>query len=194
MSVPAAQALAEKIKQLHEELTETIKVAQNTQAKYYDAKHQRIEFNKGDRVWLRSTNVRTERQSKKLDWKRLGPFTVIERVGTQAYRLELPKTMKIHSVFHVTLLDPYQESSIPGRAQVPAPPVIIEDEVEYEVEVILDSKISRRRLMYLVKWKGYPDSENTWEPANNVKNASQLIESFHARYPQKPRSASTATQ
>jgi hypothetical protein len=102
--------------------------------------------------------------------------------------------MKIHPVFHVTLLDPYQESNIPGRAQVPAPPVIIEEEIEYEVEAILDSKISRRRSMYLVKWKGYPDSENTWEPANNVKNASLLIERFHARYPQKPRSVTTATQ
>ena len=106
--------------------------------------------------------------------------------------------MKIHPVFHVTLLDLYQESSIPGRAQVPAPPVIIEDEIEYEVEAILNSKISRRRLVYLVKWKGYPDSENTWEPASNVKNASLLIKQFHARYPHKPphkpQSASTVTQ
>jgi hypothetical protein len=187
MSAPAAQALAERLAQLHEALTETMKIAQDSQAQYYDAKHKPIEFMKGDRVWLKSTNIRTERPSKKLDWKKLGPFTVIKRIGMQAYQLELPKSMKIHPVFHVTLLEPYTQSTIPGRMTEPASPVIIEDEVEYEVEAILDSKVSRRRLLYLVKWKGYPDSENSWEPTSNVKNACKLVKQFHARYPQKPR-------
>ena len=186
---PAAKAVAEKLKALHEDLTEAIKVVQNYQAQYYDAKHKPIQFQKGDRVWLRSVNIRTERQSRKLDWKRLGPFTIIERIGTQAYRLELPKSMKIHPVFHVILLEPYKQSDIPGRTHELPPPVIIDGEVEYEVEDILDVKISRRRLLYLVKWKDYPDSENSWEPAINVKNTPQLVERFHTRYPEKPRSA-----
>ena len=139
---PAAKAVAEKLKALHEDLTEAIKVVQNYQAQYYDAKHKQIQFQKGDRVWLRSVNVRTERQNRKLDWKQLGPFTVIERLGTQAYRLELPKSMKIHPVFHVILLEPYKRSDIPGRTRDPPPPVIIDSEVEYEVEDILDAKIS----------------------------------------------------
>ena len=190
---PAAKAVAEKLKALHDDLTEAIKVVQNYQAQYYDAKHKPIQFQKGDRVWLRSVNVRTERQSRKLDWKRLGPFTITERIGTQAYRLELPKAMKIHPVFHVVLLEPYKQSDIPGRTRDPPPPVIIDDGVQYEVEEILDAKISRRRLVYLIKWKGYPDSENSWEPAINVKNAPQLIERFHARYPEKPRSPVKST-
>jgi len=184
---PAAKAVAEKLKALHEDLTEAIKVVQNYQAQYYDAKHKPIQFQKGDRVWLRSVNIRTERQSRKLDWKRLGPFTVIERLGTQAYRLELPKSMKIHPVFHVILLEQYKQSDIPGRTHEPPPPVIIDGEVEYEVEDILDSKISRKRLLYLVKWKDYPDSENSWEPTRNLQNTPQLVERFHARYPEKPR-------
>ena len=59
-----------------------------------------------------------EWQSRKLDWKQLGPFTIIECIGTQAYRLELPKSMKIHPVFHVVLLERYKQSDIPGRACV----------------------------------------------------------------------------
>ena len=111
---------------------------QDYRAHYYDTKHKPIEFQKG--IWLRSVNIRTERQSRKLDWKQMGPFTIIERIGTQAYRLELPKSMKIHPVFHVIPLEPYKESNIPGRTQQPAPSVVIEDHIEYEVEEILDSK------------------------------------------------------
>ena len=49
---PAAKAVAEKLKALHDDLTEAIKVVQNYQAQYYDTKHKPIQFQKGDRVWL----------------------------------------------------------------------------------------------------------------------------------------------
>ena len=95
-------------------------------------------------------NIRTERPNKKLDWKRFGPYTITERIGTQAYRLALPKSMKIHPVFHTILLERYKPSIIPGQTQEPPPPIIIDDTHEYEVERILDSKILHRRLFYLV--------------------------------------------
>ena len=94
--------------------------------------------------------------------------------------------MKIHPVFHVSLLERYSESEIPGRSQPPSPPVLIDNELEYEVEEILDSKLMRNRLFYLVNWKGSPVSENSWEPASHLLNSSDLIREFHTRYPQKP--------
>jgi len=184
--VPAAKEMAERLKNTHEDLTELIKMTQNQQAKYYDAKHKRVEYKVGDKVWLLSQNVRTQRPSKKLDWKRIGPYPILERIGTQAYRLKLPPSMKIHPVFHVSLLDRYIESDLPGRVQPPPPPVIIEDQIEYEAEEVLDSKIMRRRLFYLIKWKGYPVSDNSWEPVSHLSNAKDLVDSFHARYPDKP--------
>ena len=84
-SVPAAKALAETLQSHHSDLIESIKSAQNHQARYYDTKHKRIEFSVGDKVWLSSLNISTQRPSKKLDWKRLGPFMVIEQIDTQAY-------------------------------------------------------------------------------------------------------------
>jgi len=184
--VPAAEDMAKRLKAIHEELTELIKVTQNQQAKYYDAKHKRIEYKVGDKVWLLSSNIRTQRPSKKLDWKRLGPYPIIERIGIQAYRLQLPLSLKIHPVFHVSLLDQYVESDIPGRSQPPPPPVIVEDQLEYEVEEVLDSRLTRNCLFYLVKWKNCPISENSWEPASHLANCKDLVTSFHSQYPDKP--------
>ena len=113
---------------------------------------------------------------------------VIERIGTQAYRLQLPAFMKVHPVFHVSLLELYHLSTIPDRTRPPPPPIVIESESEYEVEEILDSKYCHKRLFYLVKWKRYNPCDNSWEPASFVKNVPHLIEVFHAKYPRRPKS------
>ena len=91
--VPTAKEMAEHIKDLHENLTELIKATQNQQAKYYDAKHKPVEFKVGDKVWLRSSNIHTQCPSKKLDWKHLGPYLIIKKIGIQAYWLQLPTSI-----------------------------------------------------------------------------------------------------
>ncbi len=93
--------------------------------------------------------------------------------------LDLPSSMKIHPVFHVSLLEPYKESTIPGRLPAPLPPIEINGEEEFEVFKIIDSRINRRRLKYLVHWQGYEISERTWELAANLANAPKMINKFH---------------
>ena len=86
------------------------------------------------------------------------------------YRLELPMQWSIHPVFHIDLLTPYRETIMHGANYQRPPPDLVDNAEEYEVEKILDSRLfgRRRRLQYLVKWKGYPDSDNMWVDKDDV--------------------------
>jgi hypothetical protein len=96
--------------------------------------------------------------------------------------------MKIHPVFHVSLLEPKTKDTLQQLSTPdPPPPVEINDNLEFEVENILDSKVTNRQLRYLVKWMGYDHSENTWEKPENVENAKELVDQFHTKYPNKPK-------
>ena len=141
----------------------------------------------GDKVWLLCRNLKTHRPSDKLDYQRLGLFSIIKQVNEVAYRLELPPSMKIHSVFQVSLLEPYKDSTIPGRLQAPPPPIEVDGAEEFEVLEILDSCMNRGELEYLVHWQGYEVHERTWEPATNLENATETIAEFHREYPSKPK-------
>ena len=108
---------------------------------------------------------------------------MLEKVGSHAYQLELPETVRIHNVFHVSLLSLANEDPYPGQRLPPPPPIEVDGEEEYEVDEILDSKRVRGQLKYLIKWTGY--NEPIWEPAQNT-NDLRAVDEFHARYPDKP--------
>jgi hypothetical protein len=141
-------------------------------------------FQPGDKVWLSARNLKTRRPSKKLDWKNIGPFEVIEPIGTRAYRLALPDTMKIHDVFHVWLLEPASTDPLPGQGIPNPPPVEIDGEEEWEVDAILSSRVKYKKIYYMIRWVG--DWEDSEEPANNVQNAADRIAEYHAKYPDRP--------
>jgi hypothetical protein len=172
---------------LYSEMKVNIQSAIDRHARHFDTKAMpQPEFKIGDQVWLDARNLRTSRPVRKLDYKRVGPFHVLEKIGTRSYRLDLPKTMKIHPVFHVRLLEQYRPDPIPGRTPKPLPPLIVAGEEEYEVEAILDSKLDRGQLKYFIHWKNFPISERTWEPADFVQNSPGLIRKFHQDHPRKP--------
>ncbi|MBW0526914.1 hypothetical protein O181_066629 [Austropuccinia psidii MF-1] len=107
-------------------------------------------------VWLSFKNIKSTRPTKKLSEEWLGPFPILKKFCTHAYHLKLPSKWKsIHPVFHISLLEPVKKSTIPNRPQEPPPPIIIEQEEEWEVSQILDSKLERGKLWYLVEWKGF---------------------------------------
>ena len=98
----------------------------------------------------------------------------------------------VHSVFHISQLEPCAPNMIPNRVQPLAPLIEVDREPEYEIKEILDSKIDRRRrhcqLLYLVHWLGYQgtDDETSWLLATELGNVRELVVDFHRRYPNKP--------
>ncbi len=82
-------------------------------------------------------------------------------------------------MFHISLLKRFREDE-DNMHQFGAPPepVIIGDDVEYEVESILDKRMVWRQLQYLVKWKGFPYYEASWEPSSHLENCGNLIIQF----------------
>jgi hypothetical protein len=142
----------------------------------------------GDLVWLLSSNIQSNRQSKKLDFTKYGPYKIKLKVSDLVYCLDLPRHMKIHPVFHVSLLEPYVTNSFPGRRVASPKPVVIEGSEEYVVSKVLDSKFLRGKLFYLVDWEGYGPEDRTWEPKANLANCPDLVTQFHRSFPNKPRS------
>ena len=187
---PGAETLVERLRKAHAELRSALEQAQRAYKRNYDRKAQPAPpFKLGDLVWLNRKNINTTRPSQKFDAKRLGPFKIIKIVGDSkaAFELELPPQWRIHPVFHVSLLDLYRPNSIEGRRQpTPPPPEVVDGELEYEVSEVLDSKIARGKLLYLVDWKGYGPEERTWEPAANVAHAGEAVATYHLRYPNRP--------
>ena len=91
-----------------------------------------------------------QQPSNKLDYKQLGPFTIIKRINLVAFKIKLSCHMKIHHVFYISLLEPYYESKILGQVQAPLSCIQINGKEGFEVGEILDSKIKNLVHYFLV--------------------------------------------
>lgn len=192
-TVPAAADFAKRLAILQEEVRAELKHAQEDQARFYNRKVLPAPpFEVGDKVWLLRRNIKTKRPSFKLDHRRLGPFTIIKKVGS-SFQLDLPPSLsRLHPVFHVNLLEPYHSpDTIDGRSVPPPPPVQLDEESGeswHEVETILDVRKVGRRFDYLVHWKGFTADEDSWVPLQDMStNLDEDILCFHRRHPSKPR-------
>ncbi len=136
-------------------------------------------YQEGDLVWLEGHHLRTNQPTAKLAPKRHGPFPIIQVMSPVNYQLKLPTQWGIHDVFHIDLLTPYRETDIHGSNYSRPAPDLIDNKEEYKVEKILDTRQfgKGRKRQYLIKWKGYPDSDNEWVDHKDV-HAPEAIREF----------------
>lgn len=192
--VPEGHRIAESLVAVHEHCSANIAEANLAYAKAYDKNHSVAPpLRVGDQVMLSMENIKTTRPMKKLDVRQSGPFTILAEIGSHAFRLKLPDSAKIHDVFHVSLLRRFTPPTFPGQyVEPPAPLETSDQDLEYEVSSIIDSRLNTRsgKLEYLVEWLGYEGtSEHTsWEPFDNLSGSSDHVTSFHLAHPTKPSS------
>ncbi len=184
----------DRAKNISEQMNKTLTFAREALVKTREQmvnqanKHRKeVNYETGSKVFLNERNIVTARPFKKLDDKMLGPFTNLGLVDS-SYKLELPESMRVHDVFHSDLLHPAVDDPLPGQKNEPPGPIVVNDEDEWEIDDILDSRRYRRRLQYRVKWNGY-DNDLNWYNADGDEfmNAQEVVDDFHIRYPNKPR-------
>ncbi|XP_039126831.1 uncharacterized protein LOC120262973 [Dioscorea cayenensis subsp. rotundata] len=165
-NVELIEVTTEKVKVIQDRL----KVAQDRQKSYANNRRRDLEFQIGDRVFLKISpwkGVIRFRSRGKLNPRYIGSFLILERIGPVAYRLQLPPELKkIHNVFHVSLLKKYVPD--PSHA-LETPPVELREDLTFEVRPvrILDrlEKVLRGKVVPVVKvlWRSDQIEELTWE-------------------------------
>jgi hypothetical protein len=181
-----ALTVAKEMRSLHQQLQSDIQFLNKRMA--INANKKRVEgptLKEGDRVYLWRQNIKTKRASKKLDFLKLGPFKIKAVKGPVNYELYLPKKMRIHPVFHVSLLEK-ADPETPVDDDVELNPETMDN--EYEVEAILAHAGNGRQRKYLIKWLGYPHDENTWEPIKHLQQpeVKELLDRYLRAHPELP--------
>ena len=101
--------------------------------------------------------------------KFIGPYVITQIVGKVASKIELPGHCRIHPVFHVSLLFPYNDpEKFPGALASPQPLDWLDKDPTFTVARIADHQIlftgGRRSVTYLIEWAGFAHLHDTWEP------------------------------
>ena len=179
---PASGEFLRKMQDITARAKQCMAAAQQRQKRYYDLKHKFQEYGIGEQVLLSSKNLQLKTAGTPKLWPRwIGPFIVIDRLGEGlSYKLDLPERMsKTHPVFHVGLLQKYMSN---GTIQPPPLPELVDDEFEYIVEAVLGHRQvktgKQHKTGYLVKWLGYGNEHDTFEPAASLANAKQEVQGY----------------
>ena len=156
-----------------------LQAARDRYKSYADAGKVDATFNIGDQVLLSTVNLNKHNQARKLYPKYVGPFIITSKVNDVAYKLDLPASMPVHPVFHVSLLKAYVAGKVPAPPPVPFE---VEGELEYEVEAVWSHRVKKvgrvEKKDYYVKWMNYGPEHCTWEPEAHLKNAPACVAAY----------------
>ncbi|CAJ0953434.1 unnamed protein product, partial [Ranitomeya imitator] len=142
---PGVDSVVDRLQQIWTQVVDNLILSQE-KAQLFANRRRRVgpRLRVGDLVWLSSRHIPMKVSSPKFKPRFIGPYRISEVLNPVSFRLTLPDSFSIHNVFHRSLLRRYVAPMVPSVE--PPAPVLVEGELEYIVEKILDSRVSRRKL------------------------------------------------
>ena len=190
---PDMDALKTRIARIQSIVKSNLHRAAEEMKRWADKTKRDVVFEVGDMVmvhrdWITPPSIRTlTSKTRKLSPIWVGPYQVLERIGKNAYRLQLPAEARCHNVLNITAIKKYHKPQDASRV-LAADPIVTEDgNVEYEVECIRTHELRRQpntrgrnetHLWVEVAWKGYPAEAASWEPLSALTNAPQVVRRY----------------
>ena len=110
--------------------------------------------------------------------------SIIRKLSPVSYELEIPASLNVHPVFHISLLERFTPR---GNEEIPLVTKDLRYDDEFSVKSVLDVKIIDNEFFYLIQWKNDDKDSNTWEPLKNLVNCLPLVRAYHKRFPGQPR-------
>ncbi|CEN62174.1 hypothetical protein ASPCAL08812 [Aspergillus calidoustus] len=181
---------------------DAIKLAQMSMKAAYDRGHQAIAFEVGEKVLLRLHKGYKVGATlpHKIGNQYAGPYTVLQRVGNLAYRLDLGPESQLHPVISVAHLEKCPQEADPyNRTQLEPGPVEVDGEKlgdkfrSYEIENLLRKEWRKEKSgrdkgkqtpWYLVNWQGYGDKHNLWYREEHLADAQELVDAYNNKHPE----------
>ncbi len=183
-----------KVENISEHMNKTLKFARESLVKTRKQmmkqvnKHRKeVDYKVESKVFLNERNIVTARSFKKLNDKMLDSFTNLDFVDS-SYKLKLSESMHVHDVFHSDLLRSVVNDFLSDQKNELSDSIVINDEDEWKIDDILNSRRYRRWLQYKVKWNDY-DNDLNWYNADDDEfmNTQKIIDDFHIQYLNKSR-------
>ena len=163
-------------------LKDNLNLAQNRMKQQADQHRSERSFDVGDWVFLRlqpykQMSLKQAKKDNKLSPKYYGPYKVLQKIGTMAYKLELPASSRAHPIFHVSCLKKVIGENLP--VQTILPELDEEGKIILEPEVVTETRTRQLRNRsiseYLIKWKNLPAEDSTWEDKNFIQKHQELL-------------------
>jgi hypothetical protein len=180
--VQAVEDHIENQQQVLQILKDNLTIAQNRMKQQADQHRSERSFEVGDWVFLRlqpykQMSLKQAKKDNKLSPKYYGPYKVLQKIGTMAYKLELPASSRVHPVFHVSCLKKVIGDKIPVQTILPE---LDEDgKMILEPKAITDTRICQLRnrsiSKYIIKWRKLPAEDSTWEDESFIQKHLELL-------------------
>ena len=126
-----------------------------------------------------------EKKYSKLNHKMIDSFKIL-KVLESACQLKLLSFMKIHNIFHISLLRSDSNDSVQRQISSKTSSIVMNDEDEWELNDILNARKFRNKIQFKTKWRNH-SSDNTWYPTDNFNNAKEIVDEFYRQYSNKSR-------